>query len=289
MMESTPVEAITETGTSQTLIVDGVKIHYHDAGAGEPVFFLNSGPSFGPASTAWLNFQHNLPFLARHFRCIAMDLVNFGRTGPIIYNEPVHDVQARTLLALMNQLGIDKAHLVGNSVGGTTALDFALRYPSRVRNLVVGGCHASTGGDPYLLANRPPELSRVGRKAFENPTAETFREYMEVNFHDAALVTDELVGYLLRNFLDHPDHIEARRNSVSTPHSNMADLPQIEAPVLIIHGRYDRMVPLEQGLMMLNYLQNVRLLVLNNCGSWPPYEQPQDYNRAVLDHLMNGS
>ena len=69
----------------------------------------------------------------------------------------------------------------------------------------------------------------------------------------------------------------------------MADLPQIKAPVLIIHGRYDRMVPLEQGLMMLNYLSNVRLLVLNNCGSWPPYEHPEEYNRYVLDHLKNAS
>ncbi len=69
----------------------------------------------------------------------------------------------------------------------------------------------------------------------------------------------------------------------------MADLPQIQAPVLIIHGRDDRMVPVEQGLMMLNYLTNVRLVILNKCGSWPPYEQPDDYNRQVLNHLRNAS
>lgn len=277
--------ALTEENSSRVAVIEGLRVHYHDAGEGEPVFFLNSGPSIGPASTAWINYCKNLPVLARHFRCIAMDLVNYGRTGPITFREPVHDVQARTLLRLMDHLGIERAHIVGNSVGGTTALDFALKHPSRVRKLVVGACHASTGGDPYLLANRPPELSRVGRKAFDHPSIETFREYLEVNFHNPALVTDELVAYLLQNFLDHPEHIEARRNSVSTPHSNMADLPRITAPVLIIHGRYDRMVPVEQGLMMLNYLPNARLMVLNNCGSWPPYEQPEDYNRHVLAHL----
>jgi pimeloyl-ACP methyl ester carboxylesterase len=279
--------ALTEESTSRTVEADGLKIHYHEAGEGEPVIMLNSGPSAGPASTAWINYCKNLPFLSRHFRCIAMDLVNYGRTGPVTFNEPVHDVQAKTVLKLMDHLGIEKAHFVGNSVGGTTSLDFALRNPARVMNIVVGACHASTGGDPYLLSNRPPELSRVGRKVFDNPSAESFREYLQVNFYDQGLVTDELVDYLLRNFLDHPDHIEARKNSVSTPHSNMADLGQIKQPVLIIHGRYDRMVPVEQGLMMLNYLSDARILVLNNCGSWPPYEHPDEYNRYVLDHLKN--
>lgn len=280
---------LTEENTSRSIEVDGLTIHYHEAGSGDPLILLNSGPSAGPASTAWSNFRKNLPVLSQHFRCIAMDLVNYGRTGPVVFNEPVHDVQARTVLALMNALGIESAHFAGNSVGGTTALDFALRHPKRVRNIVVGACHASTGGDPYMLSNRPPELSRVGRKAFANPSLESFREYFEVNFFDPALVTDELVDYHYRNFIDHPEHIEARRMSVSVSHSNMADLPQITAPVLIIHGRYDRMVPLEQGLMMLSYLSNVRLVVLNNCGSWPPYEQPDDYNSYVLNHLRNGA
>ncbi len=280
-------EALTEESTSRTIEVDGLKIHYHEAGEGEPLIMLNSGPSNSPASTAWINYSKNLPFLSEHFRCIAMDLVNYGKTGPITFHEPVHDVQARTVLALLDSLGIEKAHFAGNSVGGTTSLDFALRYPERVLNIVAGGCHASTGGDPYLLANRPPELIRVGRKAFDNPNAETFREYLEVNFYDQSLVTDELVDYLLRNFLDHPDHVEARVNSVSTPHSNMADLGKIKQPVLIIHGRYDRMVPVEQALMMLNYLTDARVMVFNNCGSWASYEHPDDYNRYVLEHLKN--
>ncbi|MBM3940788.1 MAG: alpha/beta fold hydrolase [SAR202 cluster bacterium] len=282
-MTTTP--ALTEASTSKTVTVNGMPIHYHEAGQGEPVVLLPAGPSNGPASTAWLHYSKTLPALSRHFRCIAMDLVNYGKTGPVTFHEPVHDVQARAVLALVDALGIRQAHFVGNSVGGTTAIDFALRHPERVRRLVVGGCHASTGGDPYLLANRPPEMSRVTRKAFNNPTRETFREYLEVNFHDQSLVTDELVDYLLRNFLDHPDHVAARRDSVSMPHSNMADLPCIKHKTLIIHGRHDRMVPVEQAIMILNYIGDSRLVILNNCGSWAPYEQPDDYNREVLAFL----
>lgn len=282
-------DGLTEANTSRTVEVDGLKIHYHEAGTGDPLILLNSGPSNSPASTAWINYHKNLPFLSRHFRCIAMDLVNYGRSGPVVFEEPVHDVQARTALKLMDALGIESAHFAGNSVGGTTALDFALKHPGRVRNIVVGACHASTGGDPYMLSNRPPELTRVGRKAFNNPSPETFREYLEVNFYDPALVTDELVDYLYQNFVSHPDHVEARKRSVSVSHSNMADLPRITAPVLIIHGRYDRMVPVEQGLMMLNYLSNVRIVIFNKCGSWPPYEHPDEYNRQVLNHLLHAT
>lgn len=278
---------LTEQNTSQTIQAGGTTIHYHEAGEGEPLILLNSGPSNGPASTAWINYHKNLPLLSQHFHCYAMDLVNYGRTGPIVFEEPVHDVQARTVLALMDALKIEKAHIAGNSVGGTTAIDFALKHPERVLKLVVGACHASTGGDPYMISNRPPELTRLSREAFNNPSPETFRRYLEVNFDDQALVTDELVDYLYRNFVDHPDHVEARRKSRSISHSNMADLPQLKAPVLIIHGRFDRMVPVEQGLMMLNYLPNSRLVIFNKCGSWPPYECPAEYNQQVLNHLKN--
>ena len=61
-------------------------------------------------------------------------------------------------------------------------------------------------------------------------------------------------------------------------HSNMADLVKIKAPTLIIHGRYDRMVTVEQGLMIMNYIPDSRLVVFNHCGHWAPYEHPAEYN-----------
>ena len=276
--------ALTEEGTSKTVEAGGMTVHYHEAGQGDPVIFLPSGPSSVPSS-AWINYHKVLPSLSQHFRCIAMDLVNYGKTGPLVFHEPGHHVQARTAIALMDVLGIQKAHVVGNSVGGTTTVVLALNYPDRVNRIVVGACHASTGGDPYLIANRPVEIGRVAREFTENPTPENMRRYMRTTIDSEALVTDDLVDYMHQLYTTHPEHLEARRKSVQVSHSNLADLPNIKAPTLIIHGRYDRMVPVEVGLAILNYVPDSRLVVFNNCGSWPPFECPEEYAAQVMGFL----
>ena len=81
-------------------------VHYHDVGEGEPVLFLHS---YGPGTTAWITFHKTIGALSRHFRCILMDLPNFSKTGPIVYREGVHAVQARTAVALLDALGIERA------------------------------------------------------------------------------------------------------------------------------------------------------------------------------------
>jgi 2-hydroxy-6-oxonona-2,4-dienedioate hydrolase len=78
------------------------------------------------------------------------------------------------------------------------------------------------------------------------------------------------------------EFIEARRQSVSLPHDYT---PGIEAPVLLIHGRYDRMVPFEVSIAILNHIADSRLVLLNNCGHWPPFEKPAEWTARVLAFL----
>src|SRR5262244_1038753 len=181
---------LTESETSRTIQAGGMPVHYHDIGAGEPVLFLHS---YGPGTTAWITFHKVVGALSRHFRCILMDLPNFSKTGPIVYREGVHALQARTAVALLDALGIDRAHWVGNSQGGQSSMVAAISYPERVRRFVMGGSHIGTGGDRYLMANRPSEGSRITREALASPTRENIRRYLLVHIDDAALVTDELV------------------------------------------------------------------------------------------------
>ncbi len=272
----------TEEGTSKTIEAGGMKIHYHDVGQGDPVVFLHS---YGPGTTAWITFHKTLGVLAQHFRCLLLDLPNFGRTGPVIYNEPVHDLHARTALALMDALGIDQAHLVGNSQGGQAAMVFAYAYPDRIRKLVTGACHIATGGDRYLMANRPSEGSRATQEVHANPTRENVRRYLRVHLDDEALVTDDLVDYIYRSHTGHPDHEEARQKSVSVYYDHGPGVATVQAPTLIIWGRYDRMCSFEIGIAALNYIEDSRLVVLNHCGHWPPYEHPEEYTGQVLNFL----
>ena len=134
---------ITEENTSKTVEAGGTTLHYHDVGTGDPLIMLHS---YGPGTTAWITFHKNFPALSEHFRCIAMDLPNFAKSGPLVYDEPTHIHQAKAALALMDALGIDKAHILGNSQGGQTALTFAYLYPDRVNKLVWGGGHIGTAG-----------------------------------------------------------------------------------------------------------------------------------------------
>jgi pimeloyl-ACP methyl ester carboxylesterase len=124
-----------------------MNVHYHDLGEGEPVLFLHS---YGPGTTAWITFHKAVAVLSQDFRCILMDLPNFSKTGPIVYREGVHALQARTAVALLDALGIARAYWVGNSQGGQSAMVAAITYPERVGKFVMGGSHIGTGGQPSL-------------------------------------------------------------------------------------------------------------------------------------------
>jgi pimeloyl-ACP methyl ester carboxylesterase len=273
---------LTEAETSKTIEAGGMMVHYHDIGAGEPVLFLHS---YGPGTTAWITFHKIVGSLAQHYRCILMDLPNFSKTGPVVYREGVHGLQARTAVALLDVLGIEQAHWVGNSQGGQSAMVAAIGYPKRVRKFVMGGSHIGTGGDRYLMANRPSEGSRATRRALDEPSPESIRNYLRVHIDDEKLVTDELVDYIHRAHTWSPEFGEARRQSESLPHDYTPDLPGISSPVLLIHGRYDRMVPFEVSIAIMNHIADSRVVLLNNCGHWPPYERPEEWTAHVFSFL----
>jgi len=197
----------------------------------------------------------------------------------------VHAVQARTAVSLLDALGIARAHWVGNSQGGQSAMVAAITYPERVGKFVMGGSHIGTGGDRYLMANRPSEGSRATRQGLDDPSRENIAHYLRVHIDDESLVTDELIEYIHRAHNWSEEFIEARRQSVSLPHDYTPDLAGIKAPVLLIHGRYDRMVPFEVSIAILNHIADSRLVLLNNCGHWPPFEKPAEWSAQVLAFL----
>ena len=100
-------------------------------------------------------------------------------------------------------------------------------------------------------------------------------------------MTDELIDYIHQNYTGHPDHVAANKASVSVPYDHGVDLPNIKAPSLIIWGRYDRMCVFEIGIAALNNIYDSRLVLLNNCGHWAPYEKPEEYTAHLLNFLEN--
>lgn len=279
----------TEENTSRTIQALGTTVHYHEMGEGDPVIFLHS---YGPGTTAWITWHKVLPAFAKHFRCIAMDLPNFARTGPVVYEVQgsVHKFQAEMALALMDELGIEKAHLVGNSQGGQTAMEFSYMFPDRVNKLVWGAGHINVGTGMYLLGNMFPEEGiRASSVVMQDPTAENMRKYMELHVFDQSLVTDELVDYLVEAHTGRPDITDARgkvtRNDDPYP-DNMREMEKITADTLLVWGRDDRVCYVEIGIAALNVTKKSRLVILKDTGHWVPFERPTEYVAHVLPFLQ---
>ncbi|MGH3450842.1 MAG: alpha/beta fold hydrolase, partial [Haloechinothrix sp.] len=131
--------------TSQRVDVGGFSLHYHLAGPdGAPALVLLHGG--GPGASAWSNFGRNLPVLAERFRVIAVDQPGFGHSDKPEVEGQFFGFSADALKRLLDVLDIERAHLIGNSLGGGTAVRFALRHPTRAGRLVLmapGGLNLS--------------------------------------------------------------------------------------------------------------------------------------------------
>jgi 4,5:9,10-diseco-3-hydroxy-5,9,17-trioxoandrosta-1(10),2-diene-4-oate hydrolase len=124
--------------TSRFAEAAGMRLHYHEAapvGSGSiPVVMLHGG---GPGASAWSNFGRNLPVFAARFRTLMVDQPGFGRSAKPAITGNYFTFAADAVAGLLDQLGIDRVHLVGNSLGGGTAVRFALRFPERADRLVL--------------------------------------------------------------------------------------------------------------------------------------------------------
>jgi pimeloyl-ACP methyl ester carboxylesterase len=135
------------------------------------------------------------------------------------------------------------------------------------------------------VANRPSEGSRATRQALDDPSRENITHYLRVHIDNESLMTDELVDCIHRAGTWSPEFIEARGQSVSLRHDCTQDLAGTQASVLLIHGRYDRMVPFEVSIAILNHIADSRLVLLNNCGHWPSFEKPAESPAQVIAFL----
>ena len=271
-----------EEATSKYVQAGDIRIHYNEVGEGDAVIFLHGG---GPGATSWSNFFKNVGVVSEQYRCLLVDQPGFGKSDSVTMVEPRSTVNARAVRDLMDALGIEKASLIGNSMGGATAITFAVDYPNRIDKLIIMG--SGGAASPPLFAPSPTEGIKILNEVFESPSVEGLRRLINVMLFDGSMVPDEVLEQRYKTIMDNPDHLTARRNSVTTMRDLSMDLPGIAAPTLVLHGRNDRVVPLENGLRLVTSIPNSRLVVLNQCGHWAQYEHSDVFNRLVMDFLAN--
>jgi 2,6-dioxo-6-phenylhexa-3-enoate hydrolase len=272
---------LTEEATSKYATVDGVKIHYNEAGSGDPLVMLHGG---GPGASGWSNFATNIGPLSERFRVILMDLPGFGKSDSVTVTGGRAAYNARILSGLLKQLDIPKAHLVGNSMGGATSAKTAIDYPDQVDKLVLMG---AAGGGTSLFVPMPPEGIKLLNAVFNNPTRESFQRMVDIFVYDSSRITPELLESRFRATVDNPAHLEARKKSTPGVEDLTQELHKIKAKTLLIWGRDDRFVPIDHGLSFLWRIPDAQLHVYSKCGHWAQYEKSDEFNRLVTDFVTH--
>jgi len=282
---------IDQTTTSRFLKVmeddTELNIHYHDCGHGDEVVVMLHGS--GPGASGWANFQRNIaPLVEAGFRVLLIDCPGWGKSDSIVNAGSRSDLNARIVNSVIDQTGIARISILGNSMGGHSAVAFALTYPQKVAKLVLMG--GGTGG-MSLYAPMPTEGLKLLNGLYREPTLENLRKFNDVFVFDASVLTEELLQQRLANILARQDHLENFLSSLAANPRQFPDfgprLPAILAPTLVVWGRQDRVVPFDTGLRLVAGIPNSQLHIFNQCGHWVQWEHADAFNRMVVDFLTH--
>ncbi|WP_410654626.1 4,5:9,10-diseco-3-hydroxy-5,9,17-trioxoandrosta-1(10),2-diene-4-oate hydrolase [Amycolatopsis sp. lyj-112] len=268
----------------------GLKLHYHEAGAEHPetVILLHGG---GPGASAWSNFGRNLPVFAKNYRTLAIDQPGFGRSDKPTEHPQYFRHSADAVVGLMDELGIERAHFVGNSLGGGAAVRLALNHPKRAGRLVLMG---PGGLSVNLFAPDPTEgIKNLGRfSAPPGPSREKLEAFLRIMVHDQSLITDELIDerFAAASAPESLAAMKAMGKSFAQPDTYEEGMLWREAHhlrqrVLLIWGREDRVNPLDGALIALKTIPRAQLHVFGGCGHWAQLEKFDEFNRLALDFL----
>lgn len=255
------------------------KTNFHDVGQGSPVFLIHGS---GPGVTAWANWRLVIPELAKHHRVIAPDMAGFGYTERLDGYQYTMKNWVQHAIDLMDTLGIEKTHLVGNSFGGGLAIALAISYPERVERLVLMGA----AGVSFELT---PALDEVW--GYE-PSVVSMRNMMDLFAYNRDLVTDELAELRYKASIQ-PGFQESfsamfpapRQRWVEALASDADDINKIQHETLLIHGREDIVVPPITSTTLFDLIPNSQLHMFGCCGHWTQIEHTARFNRLVLDFL----
>ena len=234
---------------------DGTRLHFVVEGSGPPVVLV--GGKTSNIDGAWWRY---IPALAQRFKVIAFDNRGAGESDKpdTPYTMPL---MAGDALAVLRAAGETSAHWFGISLGGMILQQLALEHPEAVRSLILAATHCG-GERPQAPAGKYPELA-------DNP----LRRY--ANLYDPRFIVEhgDWVAEDARHFGKMPLHAIVRQDQAVNSYRGCDRLGEIRSPVLILHGRQDRMVPLARGEELARGLPNARLQIREGAGHQVHSEQ----------------
>jgi len=278
--------SLTQAEAARTIQTKNWKLRYYEAGEGHPLIMIHGS---GPGATGWSNFSRNIEVLAKNFRVLALDMPGWGDSDPCT-KETLDHVGAT--IEFMDQLGLEKAALVGNSMGGIVALAVAVDHPDRVSHVITMGPGSSPTPRLFSAGDGPTEGLKSLQQAYRTPTPQAMEALVNIMVYDKTFATPELCKARsdaanacpehLANFLD-----MLTKGGPVNRWAPMDQLMKMQIPALLIHGRDDRVVPYEHSLVLCAHIPNSRLVLMNRCGHWAMIEHADEFNRLVTDFVLN--
>jgi len=261
--------------------VKGIKTHYHEDGQGEPLLLIHGS---GPGVSAWANWRLVFPLLSQHFHLYAPDVVGFG------YTERPKDIQysvnvwVEHMINFVETMNLEKVSIIGNSMGGALALHIANRRPDLVKKLILMG----SAGIEFPITE---ELDAVWGYT---PSIENMKKIIGIMSNDPSMgENDNLVK--MRYEASIQEGFQESYSAMFPPprqkHVNALALTEeqfraIEIPVLLIHGREDRVIPLDKTSWKLSQIvPDAQLHVFPNCSHWVQIEKTEFFAGQVIEFL----
>ncbi|MEV6659504.1 alpha/beta fold hydrolase [Nocardia fluminea] len=275
-------------GTLREITTDAGVLRYHEAGEGPPLLLLHGS---GPGVTGWRNFRGNLAVFAQRFRCLVLEFPGFGVSDDFGGHPMVTALDA--VVRFVDALGLDSVDIIGNSMGGGVALNYAIAHPERVGKLVTIG-----GIGRNLFSPGPGEGIKLLQEFTEEPTRERLVQWLHSMVYDPAMVTEELIEERWTQATDPATLDSARRMYSKAAFAMMvrameasdapppwAMLHKVAAPTLITWGRDDRVSPLDMALIPMRTIPRAELHVFPHCGHWAMIERKDEFESAVMAFL----
>ena len=265
-----------------TVVANGIKTNYLEDGNGKPVVFIHGS---GPGVTAYANWRLVMPGLAPHYRTLAPDMVGFGyteRPDGITYNV---QTWADQVIGFMDALSIQTASLVGNSFGGAIALRLVTQHPERVDKVILMGS----------MGVSFPITEGLDRVWGYQPSVENMRQMLGIFAYSPELANDQELARSRYEASIQPGFQESfssmfpapRQNGVEEMTTPEEELRKIDKETLIVHGRDDKVIPLETSLKLVQLIDRSQLHVYGRCGHWTQIERADSFVRLVDDFLSH--
>lgn len=268
-------------GIEEKFVIAGeIKTRYLEAGTGQPVIFLHGG---GAGADSWGNWHKVIPPFSQHFRVLAVDMVGFGKTekpNPQSYTYSQEN-RVQHILDLMDALGLERVALVGNSMGGATALGVAMQKPESVSKLVLMGSAAA-----IVKTEMPPDLAPILNY---EPSRENMRKILQSLARE---VDEEMVEYryqltqlpgAMMAYRAMMEHIVNRGGLFYEDD----EIRQVKTEVLVVNGREDRISKLDNAFKLVKLLENAWFYVIPQCGHAISLERPDVTTRIISDFLSH--